>query len=316
MVEPKMYSYADFPTNEASIEGMKVIEGDIEKLNIKWFENVEYKGRGDKKLYLQVLVPNTVDDHVFVSPTPIKSAKPWPIIIYIPGSGWHKQNINEAVIRLSKIAERGFVVALVQYRPSEDGGIFPAQILDAKAAVKFMKEHADYYSADPNEIVIWGDSSGGHTALMTAFTGEEQLIDREDCKFNYDCSVRGVINYYGAVDISKMNEELSILDHRGADSPEGFWLGHKSVLQNMELVEPTVVTNYISKTKDIPPVLTFHGDKDRVVPITQSILLYETLKNAGKDITFYKIIGGDHGGPSFWTDSVLDIVEKFIRGVI
>lgn len=59
-----------------------------------------------------------------------------PKCIYIAGFGWHKQNINEAVIRFSKIAERGFGVALVQYRPLEDGGIFPKQILDAKAAVK------------------------------------------------------------------------------------------------------------------------------------------------------------------------------------
>jgi acetyl esterase/lipase len=313
MIESKMCSYSDFPVNTASTKGMKVIKGEIEKLNVKWSRNVEYVDRGYKKLHLQILVPSKITDERYLPEAKLTNVRP--TIIYVPGSAWHKQDVYNIVPMLTKVAGRGFVVALVEYRPSEEA-VFPAQILDAKAAVRFMKEHANEYSADINKVVIFGDSSGGHTALMTAFTAEEQLVEHNKCVKTFDCSVKGVIDYYGPTNISKMNDAPSIMDHIDADSPEGFLIGRKNVLGNMDLVEPTIVTNYISESKYIPPALIFHGDKDRLVPLTQSALLYEALRDAGKDATFYKIQGADHGGAPFWADSVLDIVEKFIRNVM
>jgi acetyl esterase/lipase len=313
MIEPKIYSYSDFPVNNASTKGMKVIKAETEKLNIKWIRDVEYIDRGGKKLYLQILEPRKITDEMFLPG--VKSTNVWPTIVYVPGSGWHKQDVYAYVPMLTKVAERGFVVALVEYRPSEEAS-FPAQILDTKAAVRFMKKHADKYSADSDKVVVFGDSSGGHTALMTAFTAEDQLIEQEQCSKEFDCSVKGVVDYYGPTNISKMNDSPSILDHLGADSPEGFLIGRKNVLDNMDLVAPTIVTNYISQSKDIPPALIIHGDKDRFVPFTQSVLVYDALRDAGKEATFYKLQGSDHASAAFWEESVLDVVEEFIRNSI
>lgn len=312
MVEPKMCSYSDFPANTAYTEGMKIIKGEIEKPNVMWIRDVEYVDRDYKKLYLQVIAPIKITDKVFFASTLPKSAQLWPTIIFVPGSAWHKQNVYNIVPMLTKVAERGFVVALVEYRPSEEAP-FPAQILDAKAAVRFMKENAHKYSADPNNVVIFGDSSGAHTALMAAFTGEEELIEKDGQLQKFDCNVKAVVDYFGPSDISKMNDAPSTLNHLEADSPSGYLIGRKDVLKNMELVQPTIVTNYISKSRVIPPTLIFHGDKDRLVPFTQSVVLFEALRDAGKSAEFYKIEGADHGGAPFWTESVIDIVEEFIR---
>ena len=64
---------------------------------------------------------------------------------------------------------RGFAVALVQYRGSEVSA-FPAQMLDTKAAVRFMKINANKYGLNPDNIYLMGDSSGGHTVLMAGLT--------------------------------------------------------------------------------------------------------------------------------------------------
>ncbi len=78
-------------------------------------------------------------------------------------------------MQLGRIAKLGYVVAIVEYRPS-DVALFPAQIIDAKYAVQYMVEHKDEYCVDPNNLILWGTSSGAHTALMTAFTkGLDQL---------------------------------------------------------------------------------------------------------------------------------------------
>lgn len=102
------------------------------------------------------------------------------------------------------------------------------------------------------------------------------------------------------------------MDHAGADSPEGLLIGGLNVLVNPEQAEPTIIMNHISQEVDIPPILMIHGNKDRLVPFEQSVLLYNDLKQKSKDVEFYKIEEADHGGPDFWSDDVLGIVQAFI----
>ena len=83
-------------------------------------------------------------------------------------------------------------------------------------------------------------------------------------------------------------------------------------MEHPELVQPTVPMNYINKGTEIPPVLILHGDKDRLVPFEQSILLYEKLRQEGKTAALYKIQGADHGGGVFWTDRIYQIIEDFL----
>ncbi len=68
---------------------------------------------------------------------------------------------------MTRVAQRGYAVALVQYRPS-DIAAFPAQIEDTQNAIRFIRTHAEEYRVDASKIALWGDSSGGHTAIMRA----------------------------------------------------------------------------------------------------------------------------------------------------
>ena len=137
---------------------MSVIFLLIHHLNIS-HEDIVYIERNNRKLHLQILGPIAEKS----------TNEMFPCIVYIPGSAFHEQNVKERVPQLSYLAQRGFVVAALEYRGSECA-IFPAQALDAKAGVQFMKEHAKEYNIHPDNIFLMGDSSGAHTAMIAAFS--------------------------------------------------------------------------------------------------------------------------------------------------
>ena len=73
---------------------------------------------------------------------------------------------------------------------------------------------------------------------------------------------------------------------------------------------------YISPSESMPPFLIVHGDKDRLVPFGQSVMLFDALKKNQHDVRMIKLHGGDHGGAPYWQDDVLDIVDNFIKATL
>src|SRR5690606_27836834 len=88
----------------------------------------------------------------------------FPLVVYIQGSAWHKQDLYAAIPNLSHIAAKGYVIASVQIRETAIAP-FPAALEDVKCAIRYMREHAEEYGVDPKRVAVWGDSSGGHLAL-------------------------------------------------------------------------------------------------------------------------------------------------------
>lgn len=304
MIEPKLWSYEDFPESTASTEGMESMKlAPAEMISVR--DGFVYRSKDGADLRMHVISPAA-----FV---PGVAAEPLPCVIFVNGSAWFQQMLLANVAQQIKIARRGYVVVLVEYRHS---GIapFPAQVEDTKAAVRYVKKHAAELGIDPEKCVLWGDSSGGHTVVMAGITAEDFLPCEEDA--DIDCSVKAIVDYFGPVDVSKMCLEHSTMDHTLPESPEGAMLGHVNVLENPELVAKTVPTNYISRDRDIPPLLIIHGTKDRLVPFAQSVLLYEKLRDEGKDARFIRLEGADHGSGEFWTEEILDIADGFIRKYI
>lgn len=298
-MEPLKVSRENFPASTARAEGMIPMNPVRDNDEIFYHQDVVYARRGDMELHLQIIGPiNDERDRI--------------LVVFIPGSAFHRQNVKERVPQLAYLAQRGFVVALLEYRGSEDAP-FPSQTLDAKAGIRFMKRHAAEYGIDPNKIVTMGDSSGGHTAMMAGFTYGIPELEEADGEFTSE--VRGVVDQYGPTNFATMNDEPSSQDHRTPDSPEGMELGGVNVLENPELAKAAAVTTYVSRDREIPPILMFHGTNDELVPFAQGCELCNALTAAGKDVTFYQVLGAHHGGWEFWTTEVLDIMETFIRRV-
>lgn len=302
MIAPKEYSYEAFPESHEKAEGMITMQANRHAMGAMYVPDLEYaRDDAGKPLHLQLLLP-TADE---------PPAAPYPVVVYICGSAWHKQNVHALIPQLARLARRGFAVAMPAYRPSEEAP-FPAQVIDSKDAIRFLAENAQTYQLDTNRFVLMGDSSGGHTALLTAYTADTGKLDRK--RGGLPVTVCAVVDYYGPTDITKMNDAPCTMDHSGAETPEGYLIGKKNVLENPKLAARTVVMNQVTAARRLPATMILHGDKDRIVPFNQSVLLYEKLCKAEQEVSFYKLCDADHGGMAFWTQEIVDLVASFCFG--
>lgn len=297
-MEPINISRESFPKSTVEADGMISLNPQCDNFELNYEPDVVYLTRNGKKLYLQIIKP-------------INPPKKTPLIVFIPGSAFHKQNVKERVAGLSLLAVRGYTVALLEYTPSEEAP-FPTLIFDAKAGIVFMKENAERFNIDREKVFVMGDSSGAYTALMAGLTYGVESLEDEFSK-GKDYSVCGIIDYYGPTDITTMNDEPSTQDHRTPDSPEGCLIGGVPVTKDSELVQKTVIKNYIEKNRSTPPVIMFHGSNDELVPFGQSCQLYNALKKFDKEAMLYQIENAYHGDRQFWSSTVLNIVDMFIR---
>lgn len=234
----------------------------------------------------------------------------WPVIVIIRGAAFFKPNLSSFNSLYIRLAEKGYMVVVPEYRPSTVDP-FPAQMQDCKTAVRYVRRNAERLDADPNRIALFGDSAGGHTVLMAGFTG-----DREPDTPDYgetSAEVRCIIDWYGPTDFVKMNYYPSSQDHNPAQCPEGMELGGVSVLENPELSRAASPMTYLSADRPTPPTLIMHGGRDLLVPFNQSCRLYATMKVLDKDVTFYKLDNASHAAYGFRSDKAIGLVLDWLR---
>jgi len=236
---------------------------------------------------------------------PYEARQKFPLIVYVQGSAWGKQDLYSAIPNLSHIASKGYVIASVEIR-NTDIAKFPAALEDVKCAIRFMRENADTYGIDPDKVAVWGDSSGGHLALMTGLTAGEYnnglYKDQSD-------EVTAVVDYFGVTNLLTLGKYNDAIDHDSADCPEALFIGGK-IADNIELAKKASPI-YMDLDKKLPPFLIIHGDEDNVVHVNQSIEMYKALKKHNQKVFFYKVIGAGHG-PGIWSSQVLTLTEKFL----
>lgn len=307
-MEVKNWSYEEFPEFTDVPEGVEVIETTGDEQGVNYFHDVEYAEIDGHKLHLQILIPSSRNSGF----KPFADEQPMslPCFVFVQGSGWMPQYVYASLVQLAKLALKGYVCAIVEYRHSGIAS-FPAQAKDARNAVRFLRKNAGRFGIDPERIILSGDSSGGHTAMWCG------ILDDDDSADNIfpgvSAKVSGLVNYYGSTSLIAPDSNPCTVNHCLPDSPEGLVMGGKNLLENPELARQLSVECNIDENTELPPVLMFHGTKDRTVNCTGTAVLYEQLKKTGHDVTFYLVKGGDHGGPEFWTDRIINIVDEFCR---
>jgi acetyl esterase/lipase len=288
-VPPMARSHEEFPASTVASEGIKSLWADEKGRSVETILGVEYAQKSALSLRLNILAPRLGEGESAL----------FPLVMFVQGSAWRKQELTQELAQLVSFAATGLVIAMVEYRPSSIAP-FPAQVKDARTATRFMLKEAERYHADPNRLVVWGDSSGGHTVTMLAVTeGDPEFSDEDPSE--PPLGIRGVVDYYGPADLGTMNDEPSTQDHDSPDSPEGMVLGGVRVSDNPDRVRRASPLDYIVLSAPLPPFLIMHGDKDRLVPFGQSVMLYDKLKECARDVEMYRLEGADHGGNAFWT---------------
>lgn len=292
------YQPDQFPENTALPEGVRQVRWqDTFGFGVAFTPGIPYAERDGDPLHIHYLCPRN-------------DRRDNPLIVFVQGSAWFKQDLFIHLPEMLRMGQRGYCVALVEYRPSTTAP-FPAQCEDVKTAIRFLRADPRHYRFDPERVALWGDSSGGHTALMAGLTGDDAPARSEDPP--HSAAVRCIVDWYGPTVISEMAFEPSAEEHASADCPEGWLIGHLPVQEHPALAAATVPQSYLREDRPTPPVLIMHGSRDKTVNFQQSIHLYEALRAMGKEVEFIKLLGADHGFGGFACDEALDAVEAFLK---
>lgn len=237
---------------------------------------------------------------------PEKADGPLPLLIWVHGGGWQNGSKDGCPPLRSGYIERGYAVASINYRLSGHA-VFPAQIEDCKAAIRWLRAHAKDYGLDPKRFGVWGSSAGGHLVALIGASGD---VKEFDVGANLDQSgrVQAVCDYYGPTDLTAFVTTPGYENHATDSSPEAKLIGG-AVMQNKDKAARVNPITYVSK--DDPPFLIVHGDRDPTVPINQSQLLFEALQKSEVSAHFHTIHGAGHGGPGFAGENIDDMVAAF-----
>ena len=198
---------------------------------------------------------------------------------------------------LDRLAQAGFVVATVDYRLSGEAQ-FPAQLHDVKAAIRWLRGNSSRLGVDATRLITWGESAGGHLAMLAGLTGDRPDLDGSIGDHPGESSaVIGVIDWYGPMNL------LSVGSQHGPDSdkrPDDADSWESSMVGAPLQVDParTLAASPISYVRaGAPAVQIHHGTADTLVPFAQSAEFADALRAAGGTIELISVEGSDH----FWS---------------
>jgi fermentation-respiration switch protein FrsA (DUF1100 family) len=147
--------------------------------------------------------------------------------------------------------------------------------------------------------------------LMVALTGDDpEFTDEPEAP---PLEIGCFVDFYGPTALDLMDAEPSAMDHSGPGSPETALLGTDRLSAVPDRVRRADPRTYVSPDRPLRPIFIGHGSKDRLVPFAQSVLVYEELRGAGQPVELTQVAGAGHGGPTFWTPQLMDLVDEFLQ---
>lgn len=236
---------------------------------------------------------------------PVNASSP-PLVVWVHGGAWRAGSKDS--MPLGELVRRGFAIASVDYRLSPVAK-FPAQVHDCKAAIRFLRATEKQYGYNASKIGIAGSSAGGHLVAEIGVTnGHPELEGTVGKHLDQTSSVQAVVDYYGPTNF------LTILKQ---STPHGLSVRVPALQlllgsppeENLALAKLASPVFHVDK--DDPPLLMIHGDQDPQVPINQSHELHGVFKELGLTVSLEVVHSGAHGGPQFYDDSRINLVEHF-----
>lgn len=268
------------------------------------YEQVPMRGYPNVAMKMDILQP--------------KSDEKLPAIVYVTGGGFINANKDNGVQLRMHLAEAGYVVASIQYRVAPTVK-FPQPLEDVKAAIRYLKAHADQYGIDAERVGIVGGSAGGYLTAMAGTTSGTTTFDKGD-NLDVTSSVKAAVDLYGLSDLTCIGDDYSDEVkgfHKSPAATEALWVNGSPVfggkdggiLADKEAADFANPINHISK--DSAPMLLMHGTADYVVSPSQTDLLFQALQKNNIPSQRYLVEGAAHGGIYWNQKEVLDIITGF-----
>lgn len=263
--------------------------------------NIDYAGNDNPRQMLDIW-----------SAKPVSPNETLPILVWIHGGAWRsgsKAQLHDVIKRL--VLTKRFLAVSINYRLSQES-LWPAQLHDCKAAIRWIQTNAKKFGGDPERIIIMGSSAGGHlVSMITTSVGEANLEGSVGDVRETNAKVLGGINLYGPSNFLRMNDFASNIDHDSPDSPESQLIG-VPIQSRPDLVKLANPINYVDAND--PPLLLIHGTNDKLVCFNQSELLHDAINVAGGQSTLVTVQRGGHGG--FITPRITSVITSFVDFLI
>ncbi|WP_327116257.1 alpha/beta hydrolase [Nocardia sp. NBC_01730] len=242
---------------------------------------------------------------------PTSQTKAVPVVLYLHGGGWQVGDKTDgAKERLTALAERGIAIASANYR-FVGQGLFPAQIHDTKAAVRWLRANGATHGLATDRIGIWGASAGAVLASLTALTaGDSDFEGTVGDHPEQSSAVDVAVHWFGQTDLLA-NSARSWLERDLLKPPfEAPLFGVDDLTTVRE--EARAASPLTRVHADAPPFLIAHGDRDRITPASESVALHDALVRAGAESTLLMLGGAGHEGPEFDRPDHLSLTAAFL----
>jgi acetyl esterase/lipase len=236
-----------------------------------------------------------------------RPAAPSPVILWICGGAWVDMDKDAWMPELLAYAREGYAVASIEYRSSGQA-LFPAQLVDVKTAIRFLRAQADRFGLDKGRFAAMGESAGGHLAAMAGVTGGIEGFEGTEWRAE-SSALQAVVDWYGPTDFLTMSSASHADPYARYASPESLLLGFAA---GDHPAKARAAGPAAYAGKDSPPFLILHGDKDAVVPLSQSESFYDALAKAGVDASLVVVEGAGHATDEFVQPAISGAVLEFL----
>lgn len=219
-----------------------------------------------------------------------------PLLVWIHGGGWETGDKEEKTFY--RFLSQGYAVASINYRLSQDA-IYPAQIIDCKSAIRWLRAHANQYGYNPDRIGVGGSSAGGHLVALLGATSETREFDIGEY-LDLSSKVQVVCDFFGPTDFQTFDIDATIFKEQKSN-PFSRLLGCDPRTK-MDIVAKASPLRFVTPAH--APIIIIHGNKDNLVPLDQSKQYLSALAKANVESSLYIIEGGGHGfhGENYWRE--------------
>jgi acetyl esterase/lipase len=209
-------------------------------------------------------------------------------VIFMVSGGWISTYSPPAQMatRFQELLNKGFTVIAVRHGSSPKYFI-PEIVADVRRAVRFIRFNAKRWSVDANRLGVFGGSAGGHLSLMLGTASDNGDTNAKEDFLKESDRVAAVVAYFPPVDLRPIV--------RGINPQPTGGTGDRFPALNFEKEKAPDYSPIVHVSADDPPTLLIHGDKDDLVPVSNSKIIYEAFQKNNVKTQLIIIEGAGHG---------------------